>query len=500
VDVVFDGIRTRLSVIRTGLDVGDHQISPDGKWLMFSASAAGQQNLYVYSLDALAREPAVARQMTSTPGAKRNAQFSPDSKEVFYLDRGRVFNVTLERREPRPVAVSAELDVDFSQEKLEAFRQAWTYLRDRFFDEKMNGVDWNAVKTTYEPRIAGARTPDEMRRIISLMLGELNASHMGISGPGSGGPSTGRLALDFDRAEYESSGRLKVTDVVAPFGPAGIAGVKAGDYLTAIDGVAITRQTNLDDLLQYKINRRVVLGVTSTAGGTVRDIIVKPIDQPAERGSRYKQWVESRRAYVAKASGGRLGYVHMLDMSADSLNQLYLDLDAENRSRDGVVIDVRNNTGGFVNVYAIDVLARRGYMQMLQRGFESMPSRTYLGQRALERPTILVTNQQSLSDAEDFTEGYRALKLGKVVGEPTAGWIIFTGSVSLVDGSTLRMPSAKAFASDGTPMELHPRPVDVPVKRPMGESYTAKDSQLDAAVAELLKELGPPRQKPTSGN
>src|SRR4029079_7183643 len=113
-----------------------------------------------------------------------------------------------------------------------------------------------------------------------------------------------------------------------------------------------------------------------------------------------------------------------------------------------------------------------GYMQMLQRGFESMPSRTYLGQRALERPTILVTNQQSLSDAEDFTEGYRALKLGKVVGEPTAGWIIFTGSVSLVDGSTLRLPGSKIFASDGTPMEMHPRPVDVTVKRPVGESYT----------------------------
>jgi len=203
---------------------------------------------------------------------------------------------------------------------------------------------------------------------------------------------------------------------------------------------------------------------------------------------------------VAQASGGRLGYVHMLDMSQYSLNQLYLDLDAENRSRDGVVIDVRNNTGGFVNVYAIDVLARRGYMQMLARGFESMSSRTYLGQRALERPTILVTNQQSLSDAEDFTEGYRTLKLGKVVGEPTAGWIIFTGSAALVDGSTLRMPSSKVFASDGTPMEMHPRPVDVPVKRPMGESYTAKDSQLDAAVAELLKELGPARAKPTSGN
>jgi tricorn protease len=151
---------------------------------------------------------------------------------------------------------------------------------------------------------------------------------------------------------------------------------------------------------------------------------------------------------------------------------------------------VRNNNGGFVNVYAIDVFARRGYFNMLPRGLPAVSSRTLLGQRALELPTILVTNQHSLSDAEDFTEGYRTLKLGKVVGEPTAGWIISTGSVTLVDGSVLRMPRTKIFASDGTPMEMHPRPVDVPVTRPVGESYTGKDLQLDTAVAELLKQLG----------
>jgi C-terminal processing protease CtpA/Prc len=172
------------------------------------------------------------------------------------------------------------------------------------------------------------------------------------------------------------------------------------------------------------------------------------------------------------------------------LAQLHLDLDADNHARQGVVIDVRNNNGGFVNVYAVDVFARRGYFNMLSRGNPSTSSRTLLGQRSLELPTILVTNQHSLSDAEDFTEGYRTLKLGKVVGEPTAGWIIFTGSVTLVDGSVLRMPSTKIFASDGTPMEMHPRPVDVPVTRPVGESFTGKDVQLDAAVAELLKQLG----------
>jgi Tol biopolymer transport system component/C-terminal processing protease CtpA/Prc len=494
VEIVYDEIRRRATSLPVGVDVARQEISPDGKWLLLTASAAGQQNLYVFPIDELSKDPAIARQLTSTPGAKRSAHFTADSKEVYYLDRGRLFNVTLEKREPRAIAVTAEMDVDFSREKIEAFRQAWTYLRDQFFDEKMNGVDWKAVRATYEPRVAGARTPDEMRRVISLMLGELNASHMGISAPPQGNPNTvGRLAADFDAAEYATAGRLKVASVVA-LGPAVLAGLKAGDYITQVDGHAVGAHDNLDAILDHTVGRRIALSVASSPSAAAREVIVKPIDQPTEKALRYRQWVEERREYVAKASGGRLGYVHMFDMSGAALAQLHVDLDAENHARQGVVVDVRNNNGGFVNVYAIDVLARRGYMNMMPRGLPSVSSRSSLGQRALELPTILVTNQHSLSDAEDFTEGYRTLKLGKVVGEPTAGWIIFTGGITLIDGSTLRMPSYKIFASDGTPMEMHPRQVDVAVTRPVGESYAQKDSQLDAAVAELLKQIGPPRK------
>jgi tricorn protease len=210
----------------------------------------------------------------------------------------------------------------------------------------------------------------------------------------------------------------------------------------------------------------------------------------ARQNLLYREWVESNRRYVDKASGGRLGYAHMNDMSEDALRWLHLDLDADNRSKDGVVIDVRNNNGGFVNVYAIDILARRGYMHMTPRGLPMAAARTVLGQRALELPTILVTNQHSLSDAEDFTEGYRSLKLGKVVGEPTSGWIIYTGSQTLVDGSTIRMPSTRITTLEGTTMELNPRPVDIHVSRPIGESFAGKDSQLDTAVRELLRQLG----------
>jgi Tol biopolymer transport system component/C-terminal processing protease CtpA/Prc len=492
VDVVFDNIRQRLSLVPTGLDVGEAFISPDGKTAVMIAGAAGQQNLYAWSLDETARERPVARQLTTTAGAKADVWFTPDNKEVFYLDDGRIQAVTLDKRETRTVSVTAEMDVDFAKEKTVVFDQAWRLLRDNFFDEKFNGVDWGEERAMVEPYIAAARTPDEMRRITSLMIGELNASHLGINAPpaggGAGAGGVGHLGVDFDRAEYEKNGTLKVTHVV-PLGPAALVGIAAGDVLYRIVGVNVARSGNLDELLENKVNRRTVLGIITPAHALVttpHDLAVRPISAATERGLRYREWVEQRRAYVAKASNGRLGYVHMPDMSAGSLAQLYVDLDAENINRDGVVIDIRNNNGGFVNAYALDVFARQHYLNMTLRGTPTAPARSALGQRSLEKPTVLVTNQHSLSDAEDFTEGYRAMKLGKVVGEPTAGWIIYTWNTRLMDGTVLRLPRTRITDRTGAPMEMHPRPVDVEVKRPIGESYGTRDSQLDKAIEVLM--------------
>ncbi|MDB4874767.1 MAG: peptidase [Gemmatimonadetes bacterium] len=490
--IVFDGIRRRITMLPIGMDARAAIVSPDGKTAVFVAAAAGQYNLYSYSLDESLPQQAVARQLTSTPGSKARVQFTPDGKEVYYLEGGRVNAIDVDSRAVRPIGVTVELDVDFGREKLAVFHQAWRILADNFFDAKMNGVDWKGVETRYEPYAAAARNIDELRRIMRLMVGELNASHSGVDGP-LPTQNVGRLGLRFDRADYERDGTLRVTSVLT-LSPAALSGIAVGDRLLSIDGVRMDGHANLDSVLAFKVNRRVTLSVTrGNDGSGAREIALRPVNLTTERGLVYRDWVEARRAYVAKISNGRLGYVHIQDMNPSSLSQLYMDLDTENRARDGVVIDVRNNNGGFVNPYALDVLARKPYLQFTRRDFGTSSGRTSVGQRALEKPTVLVTNMHTLSDGEDFTEGYRALKLGPVVGEPTAGWIIFTSPTGLLDGSTtLRMPFERITDQNGKDMEMHPRPVDVLVVRPVGESYTGRDSQLDTAVAELLKRVQRP--------
>ncbi len=489
VKIVFEGIRDRLTFLPIGLNADEPAISADGKTLLFAARSANQQSLYTYSLEELPKEPTVARQLTTTPGRKNDYFFAPDGKDVFYLENGTVKTIAVETRTPKTIAVSAAMQIDFDAEKKVVFEETWETLNRRFYDANFNGKDWLKLHDEWAPYIAGVKTSDELRRDINLLIGELNSSHSGINrpvGPGNAPPQpvqVGNLGLRFDREAYEAGKGLVVREVIA-LGPAAIEGsIKPGDRLVSVNGEAVGGK-NLDSMLEDTVGKRVVLGI-ETAGKT-RDAVVRPVSSVAAVGLLYRQWVEERRALVERVSGGKIGYVHLADMSDASLQQLYIDLDAQNEAKKGVVVDVRNNNGGYINGYALDVFTRQNYLMMTQRGLTPVPSRQALGQRALGLPTVLVTNESSLSDAEDFTEGYRSLKLGKVVGEPTAGWIIFTGAQPLVDGSAVRVPGSRIQDLRGQTMEMHPRPVDVEVARPLGETETGSDAQLERAVKELL--------------
>jgi Tol biopolymer transport system component/C-terminal processing protease CtpA/Prc len=499
--IVFAGIRDRLTLLPIDLDLRSPLISPDGKTLAFIAEDAGQQSIYTYSLDELSREPATPRQLTSTPGFKSDLAFSPTSKELFYLEGGRgegsgVRSISLETRTPKPIALSTAIDVDFDREKMVVFDEAWTTLDHRFFNPTFNGADWPALREQWRPYIAGARTGPELRRDINLLIGELNSSHSGISKPAPPAVRTGRLGLRYERAPFEKDGSLIIREIV-PLGPAALAidekgaplEIHLGDKLLAVNSQPITPSTNLDALLEDKSGKRTVLSLEAKEGDKHYEAIVRPVPLQTESGLLYRAWVDSRRAYVEKISGGKLGYVHIAAMGDGDLAQLYLDLDVQNQSKKGVVIDVRNNNGGYVNGRVIDVFARRNYLLMTPRDGTTAPSRQALGQRALGLPTVLVTNESTLSDGEDFTEGYRTLELGKVVGTPTAGWIIFTGSARLIDGSAVRVPGDRIRDTRGQDMEMHPRPVDIEQLRPLGETETGEDAQLKKAVETLLGQL-----------
>jgi Tol biopolymer transport system component/C-terminal processing protease CtpA/Prc len=488
--IEFEGIRRRGDFVNTSFSVGQVLLSPDGK----TAIVSGEGALHRITFGPNGDVDTASMEATGNP-----LGFSSNGRQLYVSQGGQLRIVPVSGGgQTRTVSTSVEWVEDFDATKVAAFEQGWGEMRDGFYDARYHGANWNAVRERFRPQIEGARTRAEFNRLMNLMLGELNASHLGHSGrtaPPQGGDSatTGKLGLRFDRIAYENVGRFVVSEVVH-LGPADIAGgIVAGDQIAAVDGQSLGADTDLDRLMRSRSGREIVLTV-QRGSAAPREVKVRATSGGAERQLSYRNWVESRRAYVDGISGGRIGYVHIASMSEGALNQLIFDLDQENHAKDGVVIDVRNNNGGFVNVYALDILTRRNYFTMQGRASEvRAPARVQLGQRALLAPTVLVANMNTLSDGEDFTEGYRELKLGTVVGEPTAGWIIFTGSRGLVDGTSVRMPGTMIRDNRGQIMERNPRPVDIEVERPAGEWYTGRDSQLDRAVEVLLRQIGPKR-------
>ena len=490
VRIAWDGIRQRVTFLPLGMDAYSPTITGDGKTLVYMANAGGSQNLYSYNLDELASEPPRPKQLSSTPGQKGSFGLSSDGKTLWYLDGGKVMSTALpDGGSPKPLPARAEIAVDFDREKQVVFDQAWSLLNTYFYDPGFHGVDWAAARTKWQPYVTGSRTPSELRRNVGLMIGELNASHSGIGSPNAvENNRVGDIGVAFDRAAYEATGALVVRDVV-PLGPAAVSGkISAGDRIVSVDGVD-TAGRNFDQLLERKVGKQVALGVQGAAGDR-RTVTVQPASDDVVTGLRYRGWVEERRALVERLSGGRLGYVHIPDMGDGSLDQLQIDLDAANQTKQGVVVDVRNNNGGYVHGRVLDILSRSNFLSMTQRGMTRFPARQALGQRALGLPTVVLANESTLSDGEDFMEGYRALGLGKMVGRDSAGWIIYTSNVPLIDGSVVRVPSLLIEGANLDNMELAGRKVDIEVQRPLGDSVRGEDTQLAAGVRVLLEQLG----------
>ena len=463
-------------------------ITPDSKTIFFTNRAAGRTSLWSASADPQGEGEARQRHVSS--GTASGLRFSPDKKTLWFVESGAIRKMPVKQGKAERFATRAEMETDFHQEKLQVFAESWRLLRDHFYDETFNGLEWASHYARYQPYVRGARTDRDLARILNLMVGDLNASHLGAFMPGEGAPATGDLGITFDPVEYLSKGLFKIEDVV-PAGPAQASApeLKAGHYLLSIDGRRLDSAVNLHSLLERKRGKRVVLGYGDRPDSAEKTVSIQPSTSGRVNAARYRRWVRENAEYVERISGNRLGYVHIPDMGAGSLDRFKLDLDNQVHGREGVVIDVRYNSGGFVAPFILDVLQRRSTMKQSFRGRPASSSANLAGNRILDRPTILLQNEQSLSNAEMFAEGYRQLGLGKIVGTRSCGWVIWTWGRPLLNGSFLRLPRMAVTTIEGEDLDDVSREPDIFVDRPVGQGLTGQDDQLDTAVRELLKQI-----------
>ncbi|HKG78943.1 MAG TPA: S41 family peptidase, partial [Pyrinomonadaceae bacterium] len=335
----------------------------------------------------------------------------------------------------------------------------------------------------------------ELLNIINEMIGELNASHTGAAppprGPGGGGVATSHLGLELEADK--AAGRYRVTHIFED-GPADKdwVRVKAGDYLIAIDGKQVKAGDDYWQFLNERLNRKVNVTFNSKAAEdgawTSR---IEAISTNAYSQLRYERWVKERRKKVDELSGGRIGYLHIQAMNPPSLRKFEKEI-REYRNKEALVIDQRWNGGGNIEQELLAILVQRQYQVWQPRGTEATrrPFAGFFG------PKIVLQNWRSASNAEMFPAGFRALGLGKVVGTPTMGAVIGTGSYSLIDGSTVRTPGVGVFLADPkhTNMENYGVQPDMLVDNKPEDTLAGRDRQLEVAVEELMKQLNGARR------
>jgi tricorn protease len=399
-------------------------VSPDGLQVAFRSFSNGDDlwvaNVSGSSVTRMTSGNQVPSWIRWSKKSSGTIYFLNSSGELRYVRTGFSFGSTTPS-EPNKVAFSARMTVRQSEEFTEMFAQCWRALANNFYDSKHHGTNWNSVREKYLPLVSHTATREDLYALVSLMMGELNASHLGISGKmPTPDEWTADLGLIFDE-NYKGPG-LKVAEVLRR-GPADKRGldIKPGDVVLSIDRVELTDRVNVSKLLNNKTGEGVSLEVASDPKDAKTKRRVEIVGTSRTRISQlmYERWVKLNAEAVAKASGGKVGYIHIPSMDDAGLDAFVRALYSDYFDKEAIVIDVRYNGGGFTHDQVLNYLAGKEHTFFKQRdGGEGLVLRAH--DRKWTKPMVVMTNNRSYSDAEIFPHAFRALGLASSSVRPPA--------------------------------------------------------------------------------
>ncbi len=389
-----------------------------------------------------------------------------------------------------------EAALDLRAEWNQIFDECWRQMKDFFYDPGMQGVDWPAMRERYRPLAAAVGHRADLTYVIGEMIGELSAGHTYVGGGDM--PAPRKVKVGMLGAQYErdaKTGYLRIARILKgqswdrtlknPLTEVGVD-VKEGDHLIAVDGRDTSKLTDIGEALYNKVGRQVTLKVNAVpAEKGSREVVVVPVE--TENQLYYHTWVEDNIAKVAKATGGRVGYIHIPDMGTGGLNEFVKYFYPQLRKK-ALIIDVRGNGGGNVSPQVAERLMREVVMFEVGRNGapEPDPAAAVLG------PKVCLCDEFSASDGDIFPYRFKTLKLGKVIGKRTWGGVVgIRGSLPLLDGGTLNKPEFAPYAADGKDwiIEGHGVDPDIVVDNDPAREFAGVDDQLNKAIEVILDDL-----------
>jgi len=477
VKIEFENIQRRIRKVTSQAPQSDLAITSEGLIVFISEGD-------VWSVTYDGKE---TKRLT-TGGGKSSLRLIKDSKSKgTYIHNGELYTINLDSKSTDKVTFTADWERDVRAERQAAFTQFWRSYHRGFYDRNFHGRDWVAIRNKYEPLLEAVETNDEFATLLQMMVGELETSHAEVSAASSGvsAPVTPHLGFTFDYS-YSGPG-LRVAKV--PIGAPGWYSktqIKEGDYILEINGKAVTLDEKLYQVINDKQDRIFEFLVNTNADREgARTVKYKVLTQDEWTDLNYRNRIDRLRNYVEDKSNDRIGYLHISAMSYNNQTQFQREAYEYMVGKDAMVIDVRFNGGGNIADTLIDWLERRphGFVRPRDAAKETTPY------HAWDKKIVVLMNEHSYSNAEIFPYAIRARGLGKLIGMPTPGYVIWTDSLRLVDGTSARMPQTGSYRLDGTNQENLGEAPDIQVPLTPQDWLAERDPQLDKAIEILAPQV-----------
>ncbi|QNA44018.1 S41 family peptidase [Lacibacter sediminis] len=406
------------------------------------------------------------------------------SDKFYALSNGTIAKLNLDANRLDPVSIGYTFRRNLQEEFNQMFYETWAGMEEGYYDEKFHGLDWKKTKEYYKQFLPYLNSRADLRTLLNDLLGELNSSHQGF---GTFGDDE-NIALNSATMEtgiiFENDEPYKVKYIAKrSAADRKSIDIKPGDVLVNVNDETV--DINKDRNAYFTLpSRDRELKLTFKRGTEMVNVKIHP--QASLFNTLYDEWIDNNQKRVDEKSKGRIAYGYMKNMGTGELDQFITDMTQELINKDALIFDLRYNTGGNVHDEVLKFLSQRTYLQWKYREGKLAPQSNF---SPADKPIILLINEQSLSDAEMTAQGFKALKLGKIIGNGTYRWIIFTSGIGLVDGSSVRMPAWGCYSLDGKDLEMSGVQPDILLINSFEDKLNGKDPQLDKAIEEILKQI-----------
>lgn len=403
--------------------------------------------------------------------------------KLYLLAGGKVSTLDPNSNKTEEIKVSESFAKNLRDEFDQMYYEAWAGMEQNFYDGDFHGQNWQELRDRYAKYLPYVRSRENLREIFNDMLGELNTSHFGFSSNGSEeeiylGSKTMVTGVVFNEdAPFVVDKVLKDSPVDLEPQP-----ILPGDELIAVNGVTVDKSRNREiyfiapttaEELELTFNRK---------GETIK-VKLHPTSYGEMKTWMYDEWMDENEAYVDEKTENRISYVHMKNMSGGELDHFLQYMVSNKANRDGLILDLRYNTGGNVHDEVLKFLSQKSYLQWKYRDGALTIQPNF---SPSDKPIVLLINEQSLSDAEMTAAGFKELGLGTIIGTETYRWIIFTSGQGLVDGSFYRLPAWGCYTLDGRNLEKDGVEPDIRVDEGFVDRLEGNQKQLDKAIEVIL--------------